>query len=461
MTVKLKVRIADLHPTHIIARLRALPRWQIVAAACVIGLVGGGMGVALTRYTTHARGFCLSCHQYQRIGFEGQSKLHPDSVVCADCHREGHGILPTRFSADSGNVRVKCLHCHEDIASDEQVGYQYNVHEIRITHASHLARPGTTCTTCHYNVAHDRREQPTNRPTMEGCFRCHDAESQDCTTCHPQGSLRAPENGSAIEPDTCGTCHLDWETRAHEVGGVQFRHGPHLAGGLRCEQCHSNKSQHGELAISKQSCSQECHQRLPLSHMESWLQRHGPDFTARARDCAGCHEARFCRACHGLDMPHPETWRDEHARAAQDEQTCARCHERDSCQACHQTARPASHTADWADRHQHARPEDCAQCHQQSFCTGCHAGKKPTSHAPGWVSRHSAKAKARAEVCATCHGTGLCQSCHGGVELPHAADWLLTHRSQSSFARGSVCFRCHDYEQTCALCHGEEPPKES
>jgi hypothetical protein len=459
MSVKLKMRVADLHPASIVARLRALPRWQIAAAACVVGVVGSSVGVALTRYTTHAKDFCLSCHQYQRIGFEGQSTLHPSSVVCADCHQEGHSILPTQFSADSGSVRVQCVHCHEDIVTDEQRSYKYNLQEIRITHASHLERPGVTCTTCHYNVAHDRREQPTNRPTMESCFQCHEAEQQECTTCHPQGSLRTPEDGGSLDATACAVCHLDWESREHEFDGGIFRHGVHLAAGLLCSQCHSSAPEHGKLALPEQTCSLECHRELPLSHENGWPQRHGADFQMGARDCAQCHEPRFCVKCHGLEMPHPEPWLAEHADSARrGERICARCHEPDSCDACHQSVKPATHVVDWVDQHQHTRPGRCAQCHAQSFCSDCHAGKRPVSHGRDWVAHHPDSAKTREDVCSTCHGADFCRSCHGGVDLPHPSDWMLTHKGHASFTRGSVCFRCHEYKETCAPCHGEKPP---
>jgi nitrate/TMAO reductase-like tetraheme cytochrome c subunit len=462
MTVKLKVSVADLHPTNIIARLRALPRWQIAGAACLIAVVGSSMGVALTRYTTHARGFCLSCHQYQRIGFEGQSTSHPSSVVCADCHQEGHSILPTQFSADSGNVRVQCVSCHEEIVTDEQRNYKYNIEGVRITHASHLARSGVTCTTCHYNVAHDQREQPTNRPTMERCFICHEAGERDCTTCHPQGTLRLPEEGGSLEAATCSACHLDWEARVHDVDGESFRHGPHLAAELLCEGCHSSDPEHGQMILPTPTCSVECHQLRPLSHESAWSQRHGADFQAEARDCAQCHAPEFCAKCHGLEMPHPDRWRTEHAPGArQVGRICARCHEPASCDACHQTMKPATHIADWVGQHQHTRPGECAQCHAQSFCTDCHAGKRPASHGGDWVSRHAERARTMGEVCSTCHGTDFCRSCHGGIDMPHPSDWLLAHKGGASFARGSVCYRCHEYGETCALCHGEKPPEDS
>ena len=462
MMGKLRIRIADLHPTNLIAWVQALPRWQLVGAMCVIGIGGSAFGVGLTAYTTHAKRFCLSCHQYQRIDFEGQANLHPSDVVCADCHQEGHTILPTQFSADAANVRVQCVNCHSDVVTDEQRDYQYNEFQIRITHRSHLAREGVTCTTCHYNVAHDRRENPTNRPTMDGCFRCHEPEKQDCGTCHPSGSLATPSNGREIEPSTCNACHLEWESRSYsQEGSLSFRHVPHLAGGLECEECHSIEHEHGQLALPETSCSAKCHSVRPASHGEDWLEGHGPDFESKARDCASCHSTEFCRGCHGAEMPHPEGWEAEHPKAASHSQEmCMRCHAGDSCQECHATQKPASHTSKWLQQHGQASRDSCARCHVKSACIECHSSKTPASHTADWIEDHTEKAKSQPEMCNTCHGSSFCQSCHGGIDMPHPEGWVLSHKSQASFERGASCFRCHRYAETCAMCHGETPPED-
>jgi hypothetical protein len=293
---------------------------------------------------------------------------------------------------------------------------------------------------------------------MDGCFRCHEAEKHECTTCHPAGTLRTPENGPSIEANSCAVCHLDWETRTHDAKGARFRHGPHLAGELLCEQCHSHEEGHGQLALSEGNCSQECHQIQPASHKNGWLKRHGPDFEAGARDCAGCHETEFCRRCHGVEMPHPQDWRGRHGRPALlDGQSCVRCHQSEFCADCHRTAKPATHVADWVRKHGQKQLTECAQCHAQSFCSGCHDRARPASHTGDWVEEHPAAAGPAAEMCATCHRRDFCTSCHGGIDLPHPSDWMLEHRGQASFARGSVCYRCHEYSETCALCHGEQP----
>jgi hypothetical protein len=325
-----------------------------------------------------------------------------------------------------------------------------------------LAREGVTCTTCHYNVAHDRRDDPTNRPTMESCFTCHDPDKHDCGTCHLPGSLPRPANGRQIDANTCGTCHLDWEGRVYSQDGpLTFQHGPHVAGGLACGQCHAIDREHGQLALDETSCSEKCHGVRPISHGEDWLERHGPEFDSEARDCASCHSTDSCRRCHGLEMPHPEGWLTQHPKSAsQSQQTCTRCHERSFCQACHSTQKPANHTARWLQQHGQASLDSCARCHAKSVCIECHSSNKPASHAGDWVKGHAERGKSQSELCNMCHGSSFCQSCHGGVDMPHPEGWALSHESQASFERGASCFRCHRYAETCAMCHGEAPPED-
>ncbi len=260
--------ISELHPTRLVQRIRSVPFWMLAVGGCIAGVAAAGVGLGLTSYTTHARQFCLSCHQYQRIAFEQQSKLHPSSVVCADCHREGHTLLPTRFAAEASVVRVQCQHCHEPVVSDAQREYKYNPMHINITHASHLKLPGVTCITCHYNVAHDRRERPTNRPPMEACFKCHKGQQRACDTCHPKGSLSLPPRRSRIEPETCESCHLEWDTQSYLVGGAGFAHEAHLSADVRCERCHSFGESHWQVSLPQRGCWEECHRKRPASHSE-------------------------------------------------------------------------------------------------------------------------------------------------------------------------------------------------
>ena len=49
---------------------------------------------------------------------------------------------------------------------------------------------GLGCLDCHRNIAHDKAQVETNRPTMRGCFvgECHrkDRNKDNCRRCHYQ-----------------------------------------------------------------------------------------------------------------------------------------------------------------------------------------------------------------------------------------------------------------------------------
>jgi len=451
------MRISDFHPTHLIARLRVVPPWKLGAAVCAVSLVGSGLGSGLVWYSTHARQFCLSCHQHQRVAFEEQSKLHPRSVVCADCHGEGHTLLPTRFAADPGVVRVHCQECHSQIVTDQQRDYKYNTMRIRITHASHLKLPQVTCTTCHYNVAHDRREHPTNRPPMEVCLKCHKGEKRACSTCHPRGSLPTPPRPAAGGPETCDECHPDWEAETYLVEGKLFRHGSHLSAELRCKNCHSHARRHGELLVPSPGCWQNCHQKPPASHGKDWRVRHGAEYQAGRQDCNQCHEPQSCSRCHGLEMPHGEDWRGSHARAARQTSLCARCHEQEFCQECHLQSRPASHGGGWREAHGKAyrkREKFCATCHDQRSCGRCH---EPAPHGADWAQwGHMEAARQNRKGCTVCHEERSCLACHG-TSIPHGKDWSRNHGREAG-ANPGLCERCHD-QADCRTCHERVAPR--
>ncbi len=215
-----------------------------------------------------------------------------------------------------------------------------------------------------------------------------------------------------------------------------------------CGQCH------------EPTFCQSCHlSREPDSHLEGWLKAHFGTAEERPEYCQVCHRADYCNSCHDVLM-HTEDWMQRHPEASQARgELCQDCHKPDFCVTCHAGGKPASHTPGWVHDHGQAKPADCRQCHAvDTFCVTCHEGARPASHGEGWLARHSRSAKGDPQACATCHRTEFCQSCHGGIDLPHPADWALKHKEKASFGPGSVCFRCHQYQESCALCHGQEAP---
>lgn len=187
---------------------RRMPRWPvwlwlIVAAVIAIPLVGIP-SVVLAQYTTSNSEFCLTCHATGETPDRSiVSDVHPgyDKVSCVDCHAKPDQVVfegyVKGFMAEPERVSNNCLRCHPDIAERTDVeGFKFNSKGIPIDHKSHIER-GATCVSCHSNVAHDLREEKTNRPQMESCYACHQ-RSQSCVTCHPKGIPPAPASRETV-----------------------------------------------------------------------------------------------------------------------------------------------------------------------------------------------------------------------------------------------------------------------
>jgi len=107
-----------------------------------------------------------------------------------------------------------------------------------------------------------------------------------------------------IVPSECINCHFGMEDVSVSVFDINFSHNIHLVKNrLECSQCHSNRSQHGELLMSKSDCL-SCHH------------------TQEEVDCESCHElqAGFYSGITDLsDEEIPDVMYEE-------EVTCAECH---------------------------------------------------------------------------------------------------------------------------------------
>lgn len=213
---------------------------------------------------------------------------------------------------------------------------------------------------------------------------------------------------------TCTNCHgdLDKVFKQGRVPTLLYRHEKHFAKGVSdCAQCHSavthatdtiNKPTmarcfvcHGltTTAIAPGKCG-TCHPPgmpdRPQSHLNraGWLRGHGAIAKTDAFQCAACHEQKFCNACHGLELPHPDGWKGlPHAQTffATNGTPCLRCHARgpevkgrDSCDRCHHPKGPQ--TTPWRKVHptivKTDGARDCFGCHNPVTCATCHVNKK-------------------------------------------------------------------------------------
>jgi hypothetical protein len=161
-----------------------------------------------------------------------------------------------------------------------------------------------------------------------------------CQDCHPYldvpGKVPATlmSNFSHVNhlerQATCDSCH---ETPVHAASGTRT---PTMA---RCFTCHGDEPQ----AQASGECDY-CHPPdfpiMPASHTQQFFQGGHARLVEQSgsEDCLFCHEGTeetFCRACHGIDLPHPDDWvraqsgePGGHVAAAYEQgESCARCHD--------------------------------------------------------------------------------------------------------------------------------------
>jgi len=252
------------------------------------------------------------------------------------------------------------------------------------------------------------------------------------------GPTAAADGESAAEVATdeaetftrCTDCHEDLDSifKAGLVPDLLYRHKKHFAIGVSdCAMCHvanthepgkSNKPTmtrcficHGmaKQAMAAGECI-TCHPAdfplLPTSHEDPVFQTdHGKTAVQDPLLCRSCHKPATCSECHGIEMPHPEGWKDKaHARkffiAGMD--TCTKCHERapeavDECDTCHHPDQPKG--TPWVESHPDvvkARGGNaCFSCHDPATCAACHVrGEEDFSLDEANLATHDADAAA-------------------------------------------------------------------
>jgi hypothetical protein len=246
----------------------------------------GGMSVAASCATCHARNLCLSCHVNA-----------PDSPVISAL------ALDDRVPAYRGTLPRPASHASTNF--------------IRV-HGRDAQRPPTTCGTCH---------------ARESCLTCHVSPPPVVIAAlSPSGAGRAPGVHLTRTPPSTHTREF---TRA--------AHGPAAsARPTSCETCHQR--------ASCLECHRPDAGRQSRFHAASFLTRHPSAAYAREANCADCHNpAQFCQSCHkqsGLVATSrigPSGYHDAfrgfslgHGQAArQSLESCASCHAERDCTACH------------------------------------------------------------------------------------------------------------------------------
>jgi len=163
-----------------------------------------------------------------------------------------------------------------------------------------------------------------------------------CTNCH---EMHTPAQAKFMLRknigEDCYACHSGMRDLAAE--GKHHK----LPEGLDCRRCHSphgSNEPHGLLKPKSELCK-TCHGAgaagMPEGHGSAdWKKTHGKTAKTDLSACTGCHDKeKFCSACHGTEMPHPEGWVMGHkdkGATFDPKGICLKCHERSFCR-CHGT----------------------------------------------------------------------------------------------------------------------------
>lgn len=260
------------------------------------------------------------------------------------------------------------------------------------------------------------------------CGTCHPIKSSvaswrkgahadvSCLACHSRpgvlGALESSTRGGAalvgmadrVPPDSgsCLLCHARIEAGRIEARGIRVSHAEIIAGGMRCLECHHAVG-HGTAAADSRSARAEaravmaacvsCHDGVTarsgcdLCHVDGRPSDRVTDADPDGRTpapitCRGCHSEDAdakCVNCHGLELPHPETFRMQHAGlSAKRPALCARCHESASASdycACHVESNVHGTYSAWFPLHSKAAEtngQGGCRCHSAPFCAKCH-----------------------------------------------------------------------------------------
>jgi hypothetical protein len=199
-----------------------------------------------------------------------------------------------------------------------------------------------------------------------GCLGCHSAISTGVVSAH---GLRMKHETCVKQGQSCLECH---GATAHGTASRAVR-GPSMdecvtchdgtTASAKCDLCHTAKLPSDRIAKGPWA----------VTHGANWQQTHG---LGDLRTCRVCHASDYCRRCHGIDLPHPESFPLNHGQLALKSRA------------------------------------QCLQCHnEKTFCTSCHGIAMP--HPAGFLPAHSKIARGFSDpTCAHCHPSGTCDACH-------------------------------------------------
>lgn len=268
---------------------------------------------------------------------------------------------------------------------------------------------------------------------------------------------------------------------------IRFEHGPHIARGAGCDDCHGEAGADGSAALAAAPSAGSTGWRAPAAEVGST----DPDPATVAHPhaaerpllpseatCRTCHDDPVrdrCAYCHTRPEapgPYPMRVDDIHFDHGVHEQAgtglCVRCHAGGGTTAlAFDPRRPSMATCTDSCHADDMRELRCAPCH-----TDLHRYRLDDvallDHGPGFLRRHGVSARADASLCTQCHDPTYCEDCHLSAPGPplevieprsvhrdfvHRGDFLSRHPIEANLERGT-CVRCHG-TPFCDDCHRE------
>lgn len=377
--------------------------WSIVGLLVFAAVMIATLGVTSTRW------FCSEgCHKVQDDTILAYQHSSHANISCMSCHMPV-GATPVTFLLHkaealgelyltvtnqyelplNGESEValtmptkQCTQCHNPdlrtVTPTKGILIDHKVHD----------QNDVSCAICHNRIAHREDFKPTlkdprsgkpNRVhadfmTMTACFRCHTQEAESpglkapgkCSACHPADfELKPPSHREpGFFPSGHAELAMEEKKRAAAV---------RAAGG----EAEGAGVEGSETAPAERTAESEAlGESLPaVEGIES---------------CSTCHAKKFCNDCHGVEMPHPASFRpttkgantEEHAKAGKkNTKVCARCHGGTTqfCDDCHHGTQldwEYSAAMPWLRQHPQAvqvkGAQACFDCHQPTYCAACH-----------------------------------------------------------------------------------------
>jgi cytochrome c-type protein NapC len=365
--------------------------------------------IAAYEHGSHSNISCIACHMpvngsavtfmlhkveamkelYETVtdGYElplnGESKLAMEEVKfpdeqCTQCHSENRVVTPAAGVIIDHKVhaknKVRCVVCHNRVAHPED--------QVKFT----LKDPQTK----KLNHAHE------NWIKMEACFRCHGAEERE------KAAAEGNTTTAAFAPGTEGA-KAEGEKKPAEGAKSEGEAKAASAGaeGEGGEEGIPVKPAPGKCSV----CHPKGFELKPKSHQVKGFFTPGDPAASKGHGklkedepglCVTCHDERkFCTGCHGVQMPHPSDFKDQHGKQFKKGGKIADNGKIAVCVKCHGTG--ATGTA--------------ATATSLEFCNACHhKGGDPKRP---WRPQHPEVVRTKgATACFDCHDPVYCAHCH-------------------------------------------------